>query len=137
MGIITLGLVIMGKLDSFSVPPWVVAISAGAIALGTSLGGWRLIRTLGGKMFRVRPIHGFTSQVAGSLVIMSAALLGGPVSTTQVMSSAITGVGAGERMSKVRWNILGEMVMAWLLTIPTTAGLSAVALLLLNRFTTF
>jgi len=137
MGIITLGLVLAGRLDSFSVPPWVVAVSAGAIALGTSLSGWRLIRTLGGKMFRVRPIHGITSQVAGSLVIMSAALLGGPVSTTQVMSSAITGVGAGERISKVRWNILGEMVAAWLFTIPATTGLSAVVFLLLNRFATF
>jgi len=136
MGIITLGLVLVGRLDSFVVPPWVIAVSAGAIALGTLLGGWRLIRTLGGKMFRIRPVHGFTSQVAGSIVIMSAALLGGPVSTTQVMSSAIVGVGAGERINKVRWNILGEMVTAWLLTIPTTAGMAVVALLLLNKFVT-
>ena len=136
MGIITLGLVLAGRLDSFVVPPWVIAVSAGAIALGTLLGGWRLIRTLGGKMFRIRPVHGFTSQVAGSIVIMSAALLGGPVSTTQVMSSAIVGVGAGERINKVRWNILGEMVTAWLLTIPTTAGMAVVALLLLNKFVT-
>jgi PiT family inorganic phosphate transporter len=77
-------------------------------------------------MFRIRPVHGFTSQVAGSIVIMSAALLGGPVSTTQVMSSAIMGAGAGERINKVRWNIFGEMVTAWLLTIPTT----------LNKFVT-
>jgi PiT family inorganic phosphate transporter len=137
MGIITLGLVLVGRLDSFVVPPWVIAVSAGAIALGTLLGGWRLIRTLGGRMFRIRPVHGFTSQVAGSIVIMSAALLGGPVSTTQVMSSAIMGAGAGERINKVRWNIFGEMVTAWLLTIPTTAGMAVVALLLLNKFVTF
>lgn len=136
MGIITLGLVLVGRLDSFVVPPWVIAVSAGAIALGTLLGGWRLIRTLGGRMFRIRPVHGFTSQVAGSIVIMSAALLGGPVSTTQVMSSAIMGAGAGERINKVRWNIFGEMVTAWLLTIPATAGMAAVALLLLNIFVT-
>jgi len=131
MGVITLGLVVSGRLDHFTVPLWVVAISASAIALGTSLGGWRLIRTLGGKMFRIRPIHGFTSQIAGASVILGAALLGGPVSTTQVMSSAIMGVGAAERISQVRWMILGDMLVAWLLTIPVTAGLAALAWLVL------
>jgi len=131
MGVITLGLVVSGRLDHFAVPLWVVAVSASAIALGTSLGGWRLIRTLGGKMFRIRPIHGFTSQIAGASVILGAALLGGPVSTTQVMSSAIMGVGAAERISQVRWMILRDMLVAWLLTIPVTAGLAALAWLVL------
>ena len=129
MGVIALGLVTAGMQEGFFVPIWVVAVSALAIALGTSLGGWRLIRTLGARMYRVRPIHGFTSQIAGASVILGAALLGGPVSTTQVMSSSIVGVGAGERASKVRWNILGEMVVAWLLTIPVSAGLAALAYL--------
>ncbi|HEY4666871.1 MAG TPA: inorganic phosphate transporter [Anaerolineales bacterium] len=129
MGVITLGLVTAGIQEQFLVPIWVIAVSALAIALGTSLGGWRLIRTLGARMYRVRPIHGLTSQIAGASVILGAALLGGPVSTTQVMSSAIIGVGAGERASKVRWNILGEMLTAWLLTIPVTAGLAALAYL--------
>jgi PiT family inorganic phosphate transporter len=129
MGVITLGLVTAGIQEQFSVPIWVIAVSALAIALGTLLGGWRLIRTLGVRMYRVRPIHGLTSQLAGAGVILGAALLGGPVSTTQVMSSAIVGVGAGERASKVRWAILGEMLTAWLLTIPVTGGLAALAYL--------
>lgn len=132
MGVITLGLVAAGLQEQFEVPIWVVAASAGAIALGTSFGGWRLIRTLGGRIYRVRPIHGFTSQITGAGVILGAALLGGPVSTTQVMSSSIVGVGAGERANKVRWNILGDMVVAWLLTIPVTAGLAAVTYLVLD-----
>lgn len=132
MGVISLGLLLAGEIDTFFVPPWVVAVSAGAIALGTLFGGWRLIRTLGGKIFRVRPIHGFTSQIAGASVILGAALVGGPVSTTQVMGSAIIGVGAAERLSMVRWNVLRDMVIAWLLTIPVTAGLAAIFYLLLS-----
>jgi len=127
MGVISMGLLAAGYLDRFEVPLWVIGASAGAIALGTSFGGWRLIRTLGGRILRVRPVHGFTSQVAGALVILSAALVGGPVSTTQVMSSAIMGVGAAERLNKVRWHILGEMATAWILTIPVTAAISAAA----------
>jgi PiT family inorganic phosphate transporter len=127
MGVIAMGLLTSGYLDVFEVPMWVVAASAGAIALGTSLGGWRLIRTLGGKIIRVRPVHSFTSQVAGAGVILGAALAGGPVSTTQVMSSAILGVGAAERLNKVRWFVMGDLVTAWLLTIPVTALLSALA----------
>jgi PiT family inorganic phosphate transporter len=133
MGVLTLGLVAVGTLDSFRVPVWVIAVSAGAIALGTSLGGWRLIRTLGGKIMRVRPVHALASQTAGAAVILGAALVGGPVSTTQVMSSAIMGVGAAERVKKVRWLVLQDMVTAWLLTIPVTAALSALVYLLLAR----
>lgn len=129
MGVITMGLVASGYLTSFHVPIWVIGLSALAIATGTALGGWRLIRTLGGKIFRIRPIHGFTSQIAGASVIMGAALLGGPVSTTQVMSSAIMGVGAAERLGKVRWLVLRDLAVAWLLTIPATAAVSALAYL--------
>ncbi len=125
MGVITMGLLAAGMISSFHVPTWVILISATAIALGTSLGGWRLIKTLGGRIFRIRPIHGFTSQAAGALVIVGASLLGGPVSTTQVMSSAIMGVGAAERLGKVNWLILRDLATAWLLTIPTTALLAA------------
>lgn len=124
MGVITLGLLISGNLADFTVPTWVIVVSAAAIALGTSLGGWRLIRTLGGRIMKVRPVHGFASQLAGAGVILTAALLGGPVSTTQVMSSSIMGSGAAERVSKVRWQVGQEMLVAWLLTIPT-AGLIA------------
>jgi PiT family inorganic phosphate transporter len=129
MGVISLGLLLAGRISSFSVPTWVIAVSAGAIALGTVFGSWRLIRTLGGRIFRIRPIHGFTSQVAGAIVILSAALLGGPVSTTQVLSSTIMGVGAAERLSKVRWGVLRDLAIAWLLTIPLCAAMAALAYL--------
>jgi PiT family inorganic phosphate transporter len=132
MGVITMGLLAGGMIPSFHVPVWVIALSSGAIAAGTALGGWRLIRTLGGKIYRIRPIHGFASQIAGASVIMGAALVGGPVSTTQVMSSAIMGVGAAERLGKVRWLVLRDLAAAWLLTIPATAALSALVLLALN-----
>ncbi|HEY9078186.1 MAG TPA: inorganic phosphate transporter [Anaerolineaceae bacterium] len=125
MGIITMGLVTTGYLNSFEVPIWVVAASAGAIALGTSFGGWRLIRTLGGRFFRIRPVHGFCSQVSSASLILGAALVGGPVSTTQVVSSVILGVGSAERMNKVRWGVAGEIAVAWLLTIPANALLAA------------
>jgi PiT family inorganic phosphate transporter len=125
MGIITLGLVISGVQDTFSVPFWVIFVCAAAIALGTSIGGWQLIRTLGSKFYRIRPIHGFASQATSAAVILTASLFGGPVSTTQVVSTAIMGVGAAERMSKVRWGVAGEIASAWLFTIPSTALLAA------------
>jgi PiT family inorganic phosphate transporter len=126
MGIITLGLVTSGFLDTFYVPLWVVAISAGAIALGTAMGGWRLIKTLGGKFYKIRPVDAFSAQTTSTVVILGASLLGEPVSTTQVVSSAIMGVGSAERLSKVRWGVGRDMAMAWLVTIPVTALLAAV-----------
>jgi PiT family inorganic phosphate transporter len=134
MGIITLALVISGNLKVFAVPLWVVALCALMIALGTSIGGWRLIRTLGGKFYKIRPINGFTSQLASSMVILGASLIGGPVSTTQVVSSSIMGVGAAERANKVRWGVAEEIAAAWLLTIPATALVAAGVYMLLNRF---
>jgi len=132
MGIITLGLVASGQLKSFAVPLWVIVASAGAIALGTSLGGWRLIRTLGGRIFTIRPVHGFSTHIAATTVILGAALLGGPVSTTQVIGSAIMGVGSAERISKVRWDVAQEMLQAWGLTIPATMLFGAAALWLMR-----
>jgi len=134
MGIITLGLVSAGVLPTFHVPLWVIAICAGAIAAGTATGGWRLIKTLGSKFFKVRPVHGFTTQVASAAVILSAALLGGPVSTTQVVSSAIMGVGSAERVSKVRWGTAGQIVVAWVTTIPFAAILAAGLAVILRRW---
>ena len=134
MGIITLGLVSAGVLPKFQVPLWVITVCAGAIALGTATGGWRLIRTLGSKFFKVRPVHGFTTQVASASVILSAAILGGPVSTTQVVSSAIMGVGSAERLSKVRWGTGGQIVIAWLTTIPFAAILAAALAVVLRRW---
>jgi PiT family inorganic phosphate transporter len=124
MGIITLGLVTGGYLKVFAVPFWVIIICAGAIALGTAVGGWRLIKTLGGKMFKIRPIDGFTSQLASAMIIIGASLIGGPVSTTQVVSATIMGAGTAERANKVRWEVAKEISIAWLLTIPATAVLA-------------
>ncbi len=125
MGIITLGLVTAGALPAFAVPTWVIALSAGAISLGAALGGWRLIRTLGAKFYVIRPVHGFAAQATSAAVILGAALLGGPVSTTQVVSSSILGVGSAERLSKVRWAVAQHIGVAWLLTIPMSALLAA------------
>jgi PiT family inorganic phosphate transporter len=125
MGIITLALITGGVIQVFAVPIWVIFLCAGMIAAGTALGGWKLIRTLGGKFYKIRPIDGFTSQLASAAVILGASFIGGPVSTTQVVSSSIMGVGAAERLSKVRWGVAGEIAMAWLLTIPATALLAA------------
>ena len=125
MGVITMGLVAAGVLPTFQVPLWVVVISAGAIALGTWFGGWRLIKTLGGKFYKIRPIHGFTTQIASAAVILGAALLGGPVSTTQVVSSAIMGVGSAQRVSQVRWGVASQIVTAWVTTIPAAALMAA------------
>jgi len=125
MGIIAMALVTLGYLAEFSVPWWVIALSAGAISLGTAFGGWRIIRTLGTKFYKIRPVHGFTAQVASVCIILGAALLGGPVSTTHVVSSAILGVGSAERVSRVRWNVVGDIVAAWVLTIPASALLAA------------
>jgi PiT family inorganic phosphate transporter len=125
MGIITLALVTSGYLKVFAVPLWVIFLCASMIALGTAVGGWKLIRTLGGKIYRIRPVDGFASQLTSAVVILGSSLLGGPVSTTQVVSSAIMGVGAGERANKVRWGVAQEIAAAWLLTIPATALLAA------------
>ncbi len=125
MGIITLGLLISGMIPTFHVPMWVVVLCAAAIAVGTSVGGWQLIRTLGSKFYKIRPVHGFASQITSAAVILTASLVGGPVSTTQVVSTAIMGVGAAERMSKVRCGVAGEIASAWLFTIPSTALLAA------------
>jgi PiT family inorganic phosphate transporter len=132
MGIITSALVILGFEKDFSVPWWVVALCAGAISLGISTGGWRIIKTLGAGMFRIRPIHGFAVQATSAGVILGAALLGGPVSSTQVVSSAIMGVGSAERISKVRWGVAQNILVAWVVTIPASIILSGLLYMLIN-----
>ncbi len=125
MGIITMGLVVLDYQTEFSIPTWVILASATAIGLGTVAGGWRIIHTLGGKFYRIRPIHSFTSQLTSALVIITASLFGGPVSTTHIVSTAILGVGAGQRKSQVRWGVMSDILIAWLLTVPITAGVAA------------
>lgn len=126
MGILTLGLVATGMRETFEVPLWVVASAAGAMALGTTVGSRRLIKTIGGKFYKIRPVHGFTAQVTAGTIILGAALLGGPVSTTQVISSTIIGVGSAERLNKVRWRVLYDISLAWFLTIPATALMAVI-----------
>jgi PiT family inorganic phosphate transporter len=125
MGIITLGLVTAGVIPTFEVPLWVIGVSAGAIALGTAFGGWRLIKTLGARFYKIRPVHGFSSQLTSAFVILGASIVGGPVSTTQVVSSTIMGVGSAQRVNMVRWGVAKDIMVAWLVTIPATAGVAA------------
>ncbi|MGC8873218.1 MAG: anion permease [Chloroflexia bacterium] len=122
-----LGMVLLacGRLDRFAVPGWAIAVSAGGLALGTLVGGFRAARTLGTRIVRIRPLHGFSAQVGAATVILAAALLGGPVSTTHVIGSAIAGSGAAERFSRVRWGVFGQILTAWLLTVPTAALVAA------------
>ncbi len=132
MGIITMGLVVLGYQKSFVVPWWVILASATAIGIGTAAGGWRIIHTLGGKFYKIRPIHSFTSQLSSMLVIIGASLVGGPVSTTHVVSSAIIGAGAAHRKSQVRWGVMGEILGAWFLTVPASAGVAALLYFLVD-----
>jgi PiT family inorganic phosphate transporter len=132
MGVIAMAMVTTGYVERFYVPWWVIALSASAIALGSASGGWRLIETLGGKFYKIRPVHAFGSQLASATVILGAAMLGGPVSTTQVVSSSIVGAGSADRVSKVRWIIARDIAVAWLLTIPVSALMAAGLYLLVS-----
>ncbi|MBL8714176.1 MAG: inorganic phosphate transporter [Alphaproteobacteria bacterium] len=120
MGIIALALMLTYPTDDFHVPTWVVLSCAIAMGIGTMTGGWRIIRTLGTKMIKLQPIHGFAAETTASLIIYGASHFGIPVSTTQVISTSIMGVGATKRLSAVRWGIVGNIVWAWVLTIPLT-----------------
>ena len=125
MGIITMSLVSAGILTEFHVPLWVVISCATAMAAGTAMGGWRIIKTMSGKIFKLEPINGFASDLNSSLVILTATHLGMPVSTTHVVSSSIMGVGTAKRVKAVRWATARSIVTAWVLTIPITAVVSA------------
>ncbi|HIE52787.1 MAG TPA: inorganic phosphate transporter [Armatimonadetes bacterium] len=132
MGVIALVLLSSGYLSEFHVPLWVKAVCALTLALGAMSGGWRIMKTVGRGIFRLRPVHGFCSQFASAAVIFGHALLGGPVSTTHVVSSTVAGVGAAERREAVRWGKMHEILVAWLLTLPAAAGAGAVFYLFLS-----
>lgn len=134
MGIMMLTLTILGYINDFQVPLWVILINSSLISLGTILGGWRLIRTLGAKFYRIRPIHAFSTQLTAASVILVNSFFGAPVSTTQVVSSAIMGIGSAERINKVRWEVAKEIVMAWIFTIPSTSLVSAFLYWLIKIF---
>ncbi|WP_308547017.1 inorganic phosphate transporter [uncultured Selenomonas sp.] len=134
MGIITLALLAGGYIEVFEVPTFVKLLAATAMACGTAVGGWRIIKTIGGKIFKLEPISGFAADLNSSLVIFSATLLHLPVSTTHVVSGSIMGVGTAKRLSAVRWGVAQQMVAAWVMTIPSTAVIGALAYKVIRMF---
>ena len=126
MGIMTLALLAGGYIDVFEVPTYVKMLAATAMACGTAVGGWRIIKTIGGKIFKLQPISGFAADLNSSIIIFGATLLHLPVSTTHVVSGSIMGVGAAKRINAVRWGVAQQMVVAWVMTIPCTAVMGAI-----------
>jgi PiT family inorganic phosphate transporter len=135
MGVITLALVASGQLTSTEVPTWVIAACALAMGLGTTVGGWRIIRTLGIKMVKLEPVHGFCAETAAASVLLFTAHFGLPVSTTHTITSAILGVGSTKRLSAVRWGVTSKIFSAWVFTLPGAALLGAGVYALLASFT--
>lgn len=120
MGVIAMALVSYGALATFEVPLWVMIACASAMALGTSVGGWKVIKTMGSKVFKLQPVHGFAAETSAAAVIAGMSLLGTPISTTHVISTAIMGSGSSRRLSAVRWGIVKNIVIAWIITIPAS-----------------
>lgn len=134
MGVMVMAMVALGYQNEFHVPLWVIALSAAAISLGAATGGWRIIRTVGGKFYKIRPVHAFSSQTCSAIIILTASLFGGPVSGTQVINSSVLGVGAGERFTKIRWDVAGNMLLAWIITLPITVLLALGYQLFITQF---
>ncbi|MCX8146018.1 MAG: inorganic phosphate transporter [Azovibrio sp.] len=134
MGILTLVLLLGGFIPEFKVPFWVMLACALAITLGILSGGWRIVRTLGFAIYRVRPIHALDSQLTSGAVIFAASLAGAPVSTTHVVATSIMGIGASERPRAVRWSKAGDIVMTWIITLPGAAAIAIMAYALVNLF---
>jgi PiT family inorganic phosphate transporter len=124
MGVITMALLSYGLIPSFDVPTWVKLTCAVAMGLGTAAGGWRIIKTIGKDFVKLQPVHGFCVETAAAGVIMGAASIGMPVSTTHVITSAILGVGISKRLTAVNWNVAYRIVWAWVLTIPAAAAVA-------------
>jgi PiT family inorganic phosphate transporter len=132
MGIITLALFSAGVIDSIEVPTWVIFVSATAISLGTAMGGWRIMHTMGHRVVELEPIHGFAAETTAASVIYGAAHFGMPVSTTHVISSAIMGVGSARGLRGVRWGVARRILYAWVLTIPAAGIVGALTWVLLD-----
>jgi len=126
MGVITLALVSFGYIQTFHVPPWVMIACALAMALGTAVGGWRIIKTVGHDFVKLQPVHGFCVETASAGVILGASAMGMPTSTTHVITSSILGVGLSKRLSAVNWQIAYRILWAWVLTIPASAAVAYV-----------
>ncbi|MEA2367650.1 MAG: inorganic phosphate transporter, PiT family [Thermoleophilaceae bacterium] len=127
MGVIVLALVSHGDIaaNNIHVPSWVVICAASAIALGTYAGGWRIIKTMGSRIIKMDPAQGFAAQGSGAAVILAASHVGFPLSTTHTISGGVMGAGAAKRVSAVRWGVAGNIVIAWILTLPASAGIGA------------
>ena len=134
MGIMTLALFTAGVIPTVEVPLWVILVSASAISLGTAAGGWRIIKTMGQKVVKLDPVHGFAAETTAATIILGASRLGFPVSTTHVIASAIMGVGSSIRLSAVRWGVAGNIVTAWVLTLPAAGLAAGASYLILSRF---
>ena len=132
MGIVTLALVIFGEIDSVEVPLWVKLACAGAMAMGTAVGGWKIVKTMGHRIFKLEPVHGFAAESSAALVITGASLLGAPVSTTHTISACIFGVGSTKRLSAVRWNVAGSLLISWTLTLPAAGIVGFISYKLLH-----
>jgi len=134
MGIMTLALVAGGILPhDAKIPLWVILLAASAMSLGTAAGGWRIIRTMGQRVVKLDPVHGFAAETTAATIILTASQFGMPVSTTHVISSAIMGVGSSDRFSAVRWGVAGNIIIAWVLTIPASRAMAWLAWELLSR----
>jgi inorganic phosphate transporter, PiT family len=135
MGVMTLLLLADGRIDQFTVPTWVKLVSAASLTVGTALGGWRIIRTIGRGIYRIRSLDGLANQTASAGTIFGAAMLGAPVSTTHVVASSVVGVGAGRSWIRVRWAVVREMLLAWVFTLPASAMMGAALFVVWKEFT--
>ena len=126
VGVIAALLLADGRINSLSAPTWVIVACSAALTAGTSLGGWRIIRTVGRRIYRIHPLEGLSSQTSSAGVILGASLLGAPVSTSQVVASSVVGIGAGRRrLRHVNWELVRQIGLAWLITLPASAALAA------------
>jgi PiT family inorganic phosphate transporter len=127
MGIITLALFSAGVISSIEVPTWVIVVSATALSLGTAVGGWRIMHTMGHRVVKLEPVHGFAAETTAATVLIGTAYLGMPVSTTHVISSAIMGVGSARGPKGVRWGVARRILLAWVITIPASGTIAALS----------
>jgi PiT family inorganic phosphate transporter len=135
VGVIAALLFANGEIDTLAAPEWAALACAVALTAGTALGGWRIIRTVGRRIYRIQPVEGFSSQTASAGVILGASLVGAPTSTTQVVASSVVGIGIGrKRLRHVHWAVVHDMGLAWLVTMPATAALAIAVFELVRWF---
>ncbi len=134
IGVFALSLLLAGKIDTFHIPFWVILLCAITMGIGTSIGGWKIIRTLGIRMTHLEPWQGFSAETAASLTILTASRFGIPLSTTHTISTAIMGVGAAKRLSAVRWGVSRDIIYAWLLTFPVCGTIAFLTALITKKF---